>query len=449
MLRRSPKIQKHIYFLIQKLRKEPVKQAWEEIKTQDHTDKKALKERVLHRGRSHLEYILNNVPKYMELKNRGHILTLLKKVKDIREFDDLLKQLPITYKQEIIETPHKLRSKEEKSIPTFETVSSGTTGQSIKFPKDMRDWARSHANMFYILSLYHINPFSPYVFYWASDWYFKTKIEYFEKDLLLNRLRLNSYNTSASYLYKQYKKMIKFRPHYLYGMPSAIFAFSNYILGNKLPSPKTIQSIFTTGEMLYPAQRNTIKKAFNVPVVNIYGSSEVGIISFDCPFGHHHVLMDTNYMEVMEDGTILITNLFQKAFAMVRYKIGDIASSGLKWEHTCKLAYPIIDGFSGRETEKIVMPNGKKIPTMGPTFIFERVANTRSIIKYRYELDEKTLILKLIVNNRFNKRIEDIIIKESEKLFGIRPKIEIVDNIPPLRGGKESYFIYKDARKKT
>ncbi|GEM_PF-6218998 len=444
MFRRPPEIQKHIYFLVQKLRGEPVKEAWKEIKSIDHSDRNALRKRIVDRGVSHLNYILNNVPKYMALKNRGRIISLLKKVSTVEEFDDLLKGFPITHKREIIENPENLTSREIDSIPVFGTHSSGTTGQSVRFPKDMRDWARSHANMFYILSLYGINPFSPYIYYWAGDWSIKSRLEYLKKDIVLNRLRITSYNTSKWYLLRQYRKILKFRPEYIYGIPSGITTLASYMLNNGLKPPSKIRGVFTTGEMLYPYQRKIISSAFNVPVVNIYGTAEVGVIAFDCPHGHLHVMTDTNYMEVIDGGTILITNFFQKAFSIVRYRIGDIAASVLEWQHSCNLSYPTISGISGRESDRITLPHGKTLPPMAPTYIFDKIAHTRSVIKFRYELYKDELILKLVVNSRFNERVKKLIISESERLFGIRPFIKIVESIPPLKGGKERYFVVMD-----
>lgn len=426
------------------MRGEPVKQAWEAIKTIDHSDRDSLKKRIILRGRSHLTYILNNVPKFMGLKKRHRLLNLLQKISTIRDFEEFLKDLPITEKHEIIENPDSLTSREIEKIPTFKTHSSGTTGQSIYFPKDMIDWAQSHANMFYILSLYNINPFAPYVYYWAGSWDFKTRVEYLKKDIVLNRLRLTSYDTSEKHLIKQFNLMRKFKPHYILGIPSGIATFASYVHNESLELPKELQRVFTTGEMLYSYQRDLIKRALKVPVTDIYGTAEVGIIAFECQHGHLHVLVDTNFLEVLEDGTILLTNLFQKAFAIVRYKIGDISKSGLMWDTDCFLSYPIIKGIEGRVSDKIVLPNGKTLPRMAPTYIFDKIAHTRSIIKFRYELNKEELILKVVVNQRFNEEIKEFITSESERIFGIKPQIRIVKQISPLRGGKERYFVYAE-----
>ncbi len=441
MIKRPPKLQKYIYFAVQKLRKEPVKKAWEQIMKTDYTDKKALENRILKRGKEHFYYLFQHIPKLQNMPNKNTLLSLLDRINTIAEFDDFLKHIPPTQKHDVIERPEILTSDEIKKIHVFGTHSSGTTGQSVRFPKDMRDWAQTHANMFYILKLHGIDPFAPYIYYWAGDWSIKSRITYFLKDVALNRLRLTSYNTSKEHLFKQYKLISKFKPEYILGIPSGIATLATFMVNEKLTLQNDLKAVFTTGETLHKFQKDIIYRAFKTPVINLYGSAEVGVIGFECPKSHMHIMMDTNYIEIMDSGEILVTNLFQKAFAIVRYRIGDLSSSTLQWEHDCEISFPIIRGIEGRTSQKIVLPDGRELPPMAPTYIFDKVAHTRSVIKFRYVLRNSKLLLLLVVNHKFNERVKNLIIKESFKIFGIKPEIVIVDTIPPLPGGKEKYFI--------
>ncbi len=443
MIRRAPALQEKIYFTVQKLRKEPVKEAWELVKSIDYTDKKALKLRILQRGKEHLSYIIQHVPFYKRLKNRNKIENLIKKVHTIHEFHELLQEFPVTEKKDLIQIPHHFFSDEFEKIPTYITTSSGTTGQSIAYPKDMRDWAMSHANMFYVLTLYNIHPHAPYIYYWAGDWGLKSRLINYSKDFLLNRIRFTGYNLNTAKLLRQVKLVLKFKPFYILGIPSGIYSLSTFIINEGFDmNIHTLKRIFTTGELLTPYQRRAIEKAFKVKTVDIYGSSEFGNIYFECPEGHKHIFMDTNYVEVDSRGNILITNFFQKAFAFIRYKIGDIAYSNVIWDHDYRLAFPIIKGISGRSSDMIKLPDGKMLPPMAPTYIFDKVSPTRSVIKFRYVLvSDDRLLLYLVVNNRYNKNVENLIVKETLKLFNMRPEIHLVQEIKPLNNGKERYFL--------
>ena len=79
---------------------------------------------------------------------------------------------------------------------------------------------------------------------------------------------------------------------------------------------------------------------------------------------------------------------------------------------------------------------------MAPTYIFDKVSPTRSVIKFRYVLvSDDRLLLYLVVNNRYNKNVENLIVKETLKLFNMRPEIHLVQEIKPLNNGKERYFL--------
>ncbi len=50
-----------------------------------------------------------------------------------------------------------------------------------------------------------------------------------------------------------------------------------------------VRVVFTTGETLYPDQREVIERVFGAPVANGYGSRDAGFIAHQCPQGSLHV----------------------------------------------------------------------------------------------------------------------------------------------------------------
>ena len=87
--------------------------------------------------------------------------------------------------------------------------------------------------------------------------------------------------------------------------------------------------------MLLDEDKKLLSEAFNITVVNEYGSAEFGLIALERD--QHWVLNNLNlYVEVLDDagkvlsngeeGRIVITDLYNKAHPFIRYEIGDMGS---------------------------------------------------------------------------------------------------------------------------
>jgi phenylacetate-CoA ligase len=128
--------------------------------------------------------------------------------------------------------------------------------------------------------------------------------------------------------------------------------------------------IFATAELLLPAWRRNISSFFDCYVRDMYGSAEFYRLAWECEKheGYHldidaHVIefLDENNNPVSEgDGYIVVTGLFNYAFPLVRYKLGDIAR--LKdAKCSCGRSLPLIDSIQGRQDDYIKLPSGKTI----------------------------------------------------------------------------------------
>jgi phenylacetate-CoA ligase len=128
--------------------------------------------------------------------------------------------------------------------------------------------------------------------------------------------------------------------------------------------------IFATAELLLPAWRRNISSFFDCDVRDMYGSAEFYRLAWECEKheGYHldidaHVIefLDENNNPVSEgDGYIVVTGLFNYAFPLVRYKLGDIAR--LKdAKCSCGRSLPLIDSIQGRQDDYIKLPSGKTI----------------------------------------------------------------------------------------
>ncbi|MFC2105035.1 phenylacetate--CoA ligase family protein [Candidatus Bipolaricaulota bacterium] len=143
--------------------------------------------------------------------------------------------------------------------------------------------------------------------------------------------------------------------------------------GMALHSPRFILS---SVEMLYPAMRETISKAFGCPVYNRYGAAEVGRVAAECQSGKLHVSSFNNHVEILNQddsptlpgdvGRIVVTSLHNLAMPLIRYDIGDLARVPTE---TCKCGspLPVLEELCGRVVHHFVRPDGDLV--FGGNFI--------------------------------------------------------------------------------
>jgi len=150
----------------------------------------------------------------------------------------------------------------------------------------------------------------------------------------------------------------------LYGYPSSIINMLAVKPG--FPSlAKKIKAIFTTSEQLLPSVRSAIEEAFGLPVFDMYGANDGGILTCECSEHNGYHLNTRNcYAEtfVNEFGMseLLLTNLNSYGFPLIRYRVGDLGK--LETEPcNCGLYSPRITELKGRTRDVLKLKDGRTI----------------------------------------------------------------------------------------
>ncbi len=124
------------------------------------------------------------------------------------------------------------------------------------------------------------------------------------------------------------RAMERLRPALLYGYPSAVHRLVRAIRTEGLRLRARPKVVVLTGEPLYVFQRQALAETFGCPVVEEYGSGELGSVAFECPHGALHVTAENVYLETVpaESGgdRVLATQLRNRLAPLLRYEIGDI-----------------------------------------------------------------------------------------------------------------------------
>ena len=205
---------------------------------------------------------------------------------------------------------------------------------------------------------------------------------------------------------------------------------------------KTVKVVISSSEALNEDTRKKMKALTGVPIVECYANEENGVLAQQKINDTNYYLNNASYVfeflkldsdepaEYGELGRIVVTDLFNFAFPMIRYDTGDTAiiQKGSKisggWDYISKLY--------GRRLDLIYEVDGNPIHPMN----FARVLkNFAGIKQWQFiQKDEKDYLLKL--NTSQNIDVQRVV-QEIKSIVGNgNVSVEFVDDIPVLASGK-------------
>ncbi len=173
-------------------------------------------------------------------------------------------------------------------------------------------------------------------------------------------------------------ELARFAPDVVYGFPSTLLEASSAAP----PAPTRPRLLFTSGELLRPALRAGLATAYGCPVFDVYGCSETKEIAWECYRGGLHVNADVIHLEVLdaggkpaapgEEGDLVATLLVNGAMPLLRYRTAD--RGALRGESCpCGLALPLLGVVTGRLTDHLELPDGRRLSPYALTCALEEV----------------------------------------------------------------------------
>jgi len=201
--------------------------------------------------------------------------------------------------------------------------------------------------------------------FWTANW-------------ALNQLYLSSYHLSRQFASAYADAITRFDARYFLGYTSALCALAQFVLesGRTDLRPKVV---ITNAEPLYAHQRALIARAFQCPVVETYGMTEMGVMAVSCREGYLHTWPDLGYLELVGSddrpvppghvGQVVTTSLINREQMLIRYRTGDTAV-GLPegFECPCGNAAPALARIEGRSDDLLYTRDGRRIGRLDPMF---------------------------------------------------------------------------------
>ena len=167
-----------------------------------------------------------------------------------------------------------------------------------------------------------------------------------------------------------------------------------------------LKHIKNVGDTVHDSLRERVKALTGLDIEDNYSSSEVGTIAIQCPdSGLFHVMSENLIVEILDEsgneckpgevGRVVITDLQNYAYPIIRYDIGDYAEVGEPC--TCGRHLPTLKRILGRERGLLIRSDGSRFwPTAGQRKI-DKIVNMRqwqmiqhslTDIEYRMVTDE-------------------------------------------------------------
>lgn len=427
------------YFPIQFFRKQYVAKYLHSMDKQQYLAQKDLELTRNTQISNLVKYAVSSIPFYKKWININP--------ENIKNFDDL-QQIPVLSKKTILDNVEQMINHDYQHLTERKT--GGSTGMTLHFYKEPDILAKNDAVMWRCYKWYGIEIGDRQARFWGVPVNKKIRNKEKLKDFVLNRIRISAFDISKESCLKQYKQIKQFKPAYFYGYTTAIYGFALQMKEAGIDLNELgLQAVICTAEKMYPHHRSLFNEVFKCPVVDEYGSTENGIIAFQCRKGNMHLMADHLAIEFLdengrrvkpgENGHIVITDLSSYAMPMIRYNIGDIGSPS---EETCSCGctLPLMNIVEGRKEDFIKTKQGKMVHAayLCYTLKVDAVHEFKMIQKTIDHID-----VQIVKSSHFDNTTEQQLISNLRTSLGdsITITFEYLNQIPREPSGKLRYFI--------
>jgi len=395
-----------------------------------------------------LRHAYQNVPYYKDILADAGV------IKESKVFLENFENIPFLTKEIIRREGENLYSRNYKKRHSYPNSSGGSTGEPVELlqNREYQAWGLAHRLLYNEMAGKEVGQRELKL--WGSE-----RDVFMGAEKLSTKLRrwgfnvilLNSFRMSDEIMRDYVNLWNSFKPRTVWAYTSSAFEFAKYIKRTnvRIFSPA---SIICTAETLTNNVRNYIEGIFHCPVLNQYGSREVGVIGCECQKKQGlHVFPLINVLEILDEkhqpvgpgqiGRVYITILNNYSMPLIRYEIGDTARTAKNPRCSCGRIWPLIKEVTGRVSNHFKTRDGKIIHGEFFTHLFYHKKNIKKfrVIQHDYENVEVLMEVTDRIKPETIKEIQDKI----KLVLGNNCRVEFkeVDLIPRLASGKYLYTI--------
>jgi phenylacetate-CoA ligase len=271
------------------------------------------------------------------------------------------------------------------------------------------------------------------------------------RDRLINQLVLNAFAMNPERMDAYLEALRDWKPVCLYGYASSVALLAAHAEARgvtvRLPD---LRVVCTTGEPLYPHQRELLERVFGVPVANEFGSRDVGFTAHEAPGGVMLLLSESHVLEVLDEsgrpcapgvpGEAAITGLTSAAQPFIRYRTGDIVTLSHRDDPGGRGLH-VLETVSGRQTDFVVAADGTIMHALAVIYVLRAVEGVERFKCIQHSPREMEVLV--MPGARWQASAESEIVNGLRARLGgeVAVKIELVDHIAPEASGKHRYVV--------
>ena len=271
------------------------------------------------------------------------------------------------------------------------------------------------------------------------------------RDRLVNQLVLNAFAMSPERMDSYLDALQTWQPRrvYVYASSVALLAAHAEARQRTLRLPQ-LRVVCTTGEPLYPHQRELIARVFGAPVANEFGSRDIGFTAHEAPGGQMLLMSESHIVEVLDEegqpvepgeaGEAVITGLTSAAQPFIRYRTGDVMrlssepAAGGQGLH-------VIAEVTGRQTDFVVAADGRVMHALALIYVLRAVPGIAQFKCIQHALDR--IEVQIVPDAHWNEAARAAVVAGLRARLGdaLQVDLRMLDDIPPEASGKHRYVV--------
>lgn len=358
-------------------------------------------------------------------------------------------EFPIINKRICLENYNDFISEIYKEKKLHRMSTNGSSGTPFTILQDIRKRSRVIAELKAFMSIRGLKPNQRMIYLDAMSARNKEKTYY--EQWKENIWRIDISNLGKKNVEDVIMFMQKHPSKLVLGYPSTMEWLANYSENDERIKNIKIRTVITAGEALHSETRRKAKITFGdqCDILSRYSNQEMGILGQEKKeYGSYLLNHSSYYFECLkldedkpakegEMGRIVITDLYNYAFPLIRY---DTEDTGIMEKDLNVSIYPVLKVVYGKK--KDILFDCKKEPVI-PDVIDEMFYGKKNIKQWKLIQEDYTKIKLIVCCNNEGKRDLESICNNLKKHFGAMTQISVdyVKYIPDEKGGKYRYIV--------
>lgn len=364
---------------------------------------------------------------------------------------DDLQRLPTMNKRDARDNIEKLAWREAPG-GVFKYTTSGSSGEPLIFYFGRERQASDAAGRMRARRWWGVQPGEREAYLWGAPVELnKTDRIKTLRDRLVNQMVLNAFAMSPEHMDDYLDALQAWQPKCLYGYASsvALLAAHAEVRRRTLRLPQ-LRVVCTTGEPLYPHQRELIARVFGAPVANEFGSRDIGFAAHEAPGGQMLLMSESHIIEVLDEagqpvapgeaGEAVVTGLTSAAQPFIRYRTGDVLrlssepAAGGRGLH-------VIAEVTGRQTDFVVAADGRVMHALAVIYVLRAVPGIAQFKCIQHALDR--MEVQIVPDVDWNEAAREAVVAGLRARLGdaLQVDLRMLDDIPPEVSGKHRYVV--------